>query len=256
MRFSYFWTAQTTLVRYPNNFVYKIHFLALSFFKKHDNFLFIQKSLKVSILGQNALKKYEYFGIFLGIFLIADRMPQTKLGTHKQRITMKTETMASPYESKMDKKNFTTKELALLLRVSPDWLATLRTSSGSMSKETKKEKTEYIKFFKYSGKIFYNIDDIFSMISITNPHFNIKKYNTLDFLLPVEVAHKLHITQSRLSKMRKNPSRFDKKGNLRFDYIEFIKLGKRILYHRKSVEDVFRKIKKLGLEERFCNAKF
>ena len=100
MRFSYFWTPQTTLVRYPNNFVYKIHFLALSFFKKHDNFLFIQKSLKVSILGQNALKKYEYFGIFLGIFLIADRMPQTKLGTHKQRITMKTETMASPYESK------------------------------------------------------------------------------------------------------------------------------------------------------------
>nr|WP_321319458.1 hypothetical protein [uncultured Campylobacter sp.] len=58
---------------------------------------------------------------------------------------MKTETMASPYESKMDKKNFTTKELVLLLRVSPDWLASLRTSSGSMSKKTKKRKNRIYK---------------------------------------------------------------------------------------------------------------
>lgn len=150
----------------------------------------------------------------------------------------------SPYDNKSNKEVFDTKELALILRVSTDWLSTLRTQKGSIDKNSNKRKLEYIEFFKFGGKILYKTENILKMISVSNPHFDTRKYNTLDFLLPIEVAHMLHMTLSHLSKLRNQKSRFDKNGFQRLDYIEYIKIGKRVLYHRKSVENVIRKIKK------------
>ena len=134
---------------------------------------------------------------------------------------------------------WTCEELASKLRVSYDYLFCLRS--------TKKDghlKEGYIDYFKMGKKVIYKKSAVLEMLERIRPNFS--KDFDIDFLLPKEVASMLKVSLDYLAALRSQNGRYDKDGCLRPDFIEYIKLGKKVVYPRKAVELTIKRLEEIS----------